>query len=166
MECSKGRDCWRKQEPGDGSLCRRSNFDRLLGRIFPPRTFEAKREVQFRSLVPWEYTLTYSVTAVAHLENHCWLMPLAQGKKSWSEESQLSHPSRLFHPLNGISTFRLRMRRANPIEFREMREMTDFLSDKGVDLSIIVTQLTVVIGRSSVKIILSLSLCVDLSDTS
>lgn len=52
----KKKDCWKKQKPRGGSLRRRSNSDRLLGRIFPPRTFEAKREVQFRFLVPWEYT--------------------------------------------------------------------------------------------------------------
>lgn len=89
MECSKRKDCWKKQKPGDGSLCHLSNFDGLP-RIFPLRTFEAKREVQFRLLVPWEYTSRWWTRLPHTLKITVDWCPWRKKKKSSSGENQLS----------------------------------------------------------------------------
>lgn len=117
---------------------------------------QAWSPISLACLMGIHITLMDSVTT--HLENHCWLMPLAQEKKSSSGENQLSLSSlssswRIFY---GVSLSNA----MNKSNFMKCEIWRTFYPTKGSFLSIIVTYWHV--DRSSV---IDNPLCVDLSDT-
>lgn len=117
---------------------------RLFGRIFL-RYALLKPGMKSNSarLFPWEHgTPMYPITAVTHLENHCWLMPLERKKKvvCGGDLPSLAYSFPTASPLDGFSTFRRMQWSTYQISWNTRNDKSFKLTrDCVIDLSIIVT---------------------------